>query len=78
MISEMLISKTMDTMLLHFNVDASVAVITLEYLITGMVAVYQHWFNSGRRESIEVLSETLSTLAFYGINGFKSGGKDFA
>ncbi len=77
-ISEMLISKTMDTMLLHFNVDASVTVITLEYLITGMVAVYQHWFNSGRRESIEVLSETLSTLAFYGINGFKSGGKDFA
>lgn len=68
-ISEMLKSKTMDTLMLHIPMDAHIADIMLDYVISGMVAVYQHWFNAGRREPIELLSETLSMLSFSGING---------
>ena len=78
-ISEMLKAKTMETLLLlHVSIDANAADIMLEYAISGMVAVYQHWFNTGRRESIELLSETLSALAFSGINGIMACGKEGA
>ena len=50
-LSEMLKSKTMETLLLHVPMDANIADIMLKYVISGMVAVYQQWFNSGRRES---------------------------
>lgn len=41
----------------------------LEYTISGMIAVYQKWFNTGRRQDIEELSRSLSVLTFNGING---------
>ena len=75
-LSEMLKSKTMETLLLHVPMDANIADIMLKYVISGMVAVYQQWFNSGRRESIELLSETLSVLAFSGISGVMASGKE--
>ena len=77
-LSEMLKAKTMETLLRHVSMDAHVADIMLEYVISGMVAVYQHWFNTGRREPIELLSETLSALAFSGINGIMACGKEGA
>ena len=77
-ISEMLKSKTMETLLQHVPMDANVADIMLEYVISGMVAVYQQWFSAGRREPIEKLSETLSVLAFSGISGIMAGGKEGA
>ena len=39
----------------------------LEYIVAGMVSVYQRWFESGRKADIEVLSRKISTLAVYGI-----------
>ena len=75
-ISGMLKSKTMETLLLHVPMDAQKADIMLDYVISGMVAVYQRWFNAGRRESIELLSKTLSVLAFSGINGVMASGKE--
>ena len=41
----------------------------LEYTISGMIAVYQRWFNTGRKQDIEELSRNLSILTFKGING---------
>lgn len=41
----------------------------LEYAVSGMIAVYQRWFNTGRRQNIEELSRNLSILTFNGING---------
>lgn len=67
-LTDMLKSKTRETLLLHVSMDARVADVMLEYVISGMVAVYQQWFLSGRRDPIELVSETLSTLAFSGIN----------
>lgn len=41
----------------------------LEYTVSGMIAVYQRWFNTGRKQDIEELSRNLSILTFNGING---------
>ena len=41
----------------------------LEYTISGMIAVYQRWFNTGRKQNIEELSRSLSVLTFSGIRG---------
>lgn len=41
----------------------------LEFVVSGMISVYQTWFNSGRHQNIEDLSRKLSVLTFYGING---------
>ena len=77
-LTELLKAKTAETLLRHVAMDENVAEIMLEYVISGMVAVYQQWFNAGRRESIETLSETLSVLAFSGINGILAAGKEGA
>ncbi len=44
--------------------------IVVNYMISGMLSVYQSWFNSDRAESIEELSKTVSIMTFSGINGF--------
>lgn len=41
----------------------------LEYIISGLVSVYQKWFKSGRKTDIEELSKYISMLA---VNGVKS------
>ena len=41
----------------------------LEYVIAGLVSVYQKWFKSGRKEDLEILSKYVSMLA---VNGIKS------
>ncbi len=42
----------------------------LEFMITGMVAVYKRWFNSDRRASIDEISRQMNILAFKGLNGY--------
>ena len=37
--------------------------------ILPVIAVYQKWFNTGRKQDIEDLSRKLSVLTFNGING---------
>ena len=39
----------------------------LDYIVAGMVSVYQRWFASGMKADIEVLSGKICTLAVYGI-----------
>ena len=41
----------------------------LEYAISGMFAVYQSWFNSDRKQSIEGISKDVSIMTFSGVNG---------
>lgn len=38
----------------------------LEYIISGLVSVYQKWFKSGRKADLEELSKYISMLAVYG------------
>ena len=41
----------------------------LEYIISGLVSVYQKWFKSGRKTDMEEFSKYISMLA---VNGVKS------
>ena len=43
--------------------------IIADFVICGMIAVYQSWFNSDRSQSIEEVSQTVSTLSVLGIAG---------
>ena len=42
----------------------------LEFMISGLMAVYKSWFNSDRRDNIEDLNEEISVLSFRGVNGY--------
>ena len=65
----MLKAKIKENLLAQFDMDDMTADIVLEYIIAGMIAVYQQWFNSDRRQSIEEISVTVSTLLFHGLSG---------
>lgn len=43
--------------------------IMADYAISGMITVYQSWFNSDRSQSIEEISQIVSTMCFMGIAG---------
>jgi AcrR family transcriptional regulator len=47
--------------------DSKLVEYMLEYIVAGMVSVYQRWFESGMKEDIEALSSRVCTLAVYGI-----------
>jgi hypothetical protein len=40
----------------------------LEFVAAGMSSVYQQWFNSDRKQSLEEISNTLSVMTFSGLN----------
>lgn len=48
--------------------------IMADYTVSGMVTVYQNWFNSDRSQSIGTISQIVSTMCFEGIAGMV--GKD--
>ena len=39
----------------------------MDYAVSGMVAVYQSWFNSERRQSIEEVSDIVSRMCLAGL-----------
>lgn len=53
----------------QIEIDEDFADVILEYSITGMIAVYQQWFISGRRDSIGRLSDIINVLSFQGVTG---------
>ena len=56
--------------LLYFNPnspDGELEDYMLEYIVSGLVSVYQKWFTSGRKTDIEALSRYISMLAVCGI-----------
>lgn len=42
----------------------------LDFTMSGLVAVYQHWFNSDRRDSLDEISESIYHLCFQGIPAY--------
>ena len=51
----------------EFSMDRELVEYVLDYIVAGLVSVYQRWFMSGRKMDIESLSRNVSTLAVYGI-----------
>lgn len=43
--------------------------IVLDFVVSGMFTVFQHWFNSSREHSIDDMAKIVATLSFNGING---------
>ena len=53
----------------QFALDAFSVDVLAEFVVSGMLAVYQTWFNSSRKETIEELSKKISVVAMFGANG---------
>ncbi len=68
-IVSLLKEKTKAEMISQTGADETMAEMALTYMLYGMFAVFQTWFNSDRKQSIEELSEMISTMCFSGLNG---------
>lgn len=53
----------------QIEIDREQLEIMVEFTISGMIAVYQNWFNSDRHQSIEEISQIISVMCFRGVNG---------
>ena len=52
------------------NFEESEIDLISKYCISGMLIVYQNWFNSDRSLPLEQISKDLSKIMFDGLNGF--------
>ena len=68
-IMRLLKDKTCEVMVAQLDLDAYKADIMLDFVLSGMLSVYQHWFNSDQHISAEEVSQIISTMSFSGING---------
>lgn len=72
-IMRLLKDKTCEVMVAQLDLDAYKADIMLDFVLSGMLSVYQHWFNSDQPISAEEVSQIISTMSFSGINGMLNG-----
>ena len=70
-VSGMLKQKVRESYAAFSRIGEETFNIMVDFTFSGLFSVYQSWFNSQRRQSIEEISQTLSTLCFEGINGLK-------
>ncbi len=68
-IVDLLKEKTREAVITQLPNIEKTADIILDFAFSGMLSVYQRWFLSEQRPSIESVSETISLLCFSGING---------
>ena len=69
-IVDMLKAKTKAILQKYMDVEEHKLDLMLEFMVTGVVAVYRRWFNSERREPIEAISESINLLIFEGLKGY--------
>lgn len=67
-ITQMLKNKIKETLFLQTSLNDSQIKVVLDYSVSGIISVYQNWFNSDRKESIEEISKTVSSLFYFGFN----------
>ncbi len=70
--TQLLKQKTREAVLLQLPVREEDLDVFLDYTFSGMLTVYQQWFNSDRSRSLEEISEILGELCFNGLNGVLS------
>lgn len=54
--------------------DESTLDIVLDFVVSGMFTVFQHWFNSSKERPLDDLARIVANLSYNGINGIV---KDF-
>ena len=47
----------------------------IHFTFSGLMSVYQHWFQSDRTLSLDELTKTVSRLSFYGVSDFLSASR---
>lgn len=72
-IKTLLKRKTKEALRDRFGRTDAALDVVVDYTISGMVATYQSWFNSGRQQSIEEISRLISLLFTRGIRGVIDG-----
>ena len=68
-IMRLLKDKTREKMVSQLDIEEYKADIMIDYVLSGMLSVYQHWFASDRSVPIEEVTQIISTMSFSGING---------
>lgn len=68
-IMRLLKEKTCEVMVAQMDIETYKADIMIDFVLSGMLSVYQHWLNSDQSVSIEEVSQIISTMSFSGING---------
>ena len=68
-IMRLLKDKTRGVMAAQLDIPEQKADIMIEFVLSGMLSVYQHWFNSDRSVPIEEVTQIVSSMSFNGING---------
>lgn len=61
--------KTRRAMADRIGTDEVRADVAMQYVFSGMLAVYQQWFNSDRKRSVEEISAILGEVCFNGVIG---------
>ena len=62
--------RTKEVLSKYFDIEEKRLDLMLEFMMPGMVAVYQRWFNSDRREPLEHISAEINLLVFKGLSGY--------
>lgn len=68
-IMNLLKEKTCEAMVSQVNIEKYKADIMIDFALSGMLSVYQHWFSSDRSVPIEEISQIVSEMSFGGITG---------
>ena len=69
---DLLKEKTKEKLKKQIDIPEEDLQMIIDYSTSGMIRVYQIWFNSNRAIPIEKLSSSLGNLMFNGISGFIS------
>lgn len=69
-IVELLKARSKAIIMSYLDEDERRIDLMLEFMLSGLMAVYKSWFNSDRRDSIEEINEEISVLSFRGVNGY--------
>ena len=65
--------KTREKMTSQLAIEDYKADIMIDFVLSGMLSVYQHWFSSDRSVPSEEVAQIISTMSFSGINGMLNG-----
>ena len=68
-IVELIKEKAREALIATVSIEEWRLDIMLDFAISGMISVYQQWFNSDRRQSIEEISEIIGTMCHRGLEG---------
>lgn len=68
-IMRLLKEKTCEVMVAQLDIEQYKADIMIDFVLSGMLSVYQHWIVSDHSVPLEEVSQIISTMSFGGING---------